>query len=67
MPDLNAIRSISISLTEDELRYLVSCGSALVMNVPEASLPTYTHFSKNQIIDFSRRIRSLMNFHNIDM
>lgn len=52
-------KKISIELTEQELRYMISCGAALLQNVPEESLPTYCSFSKEQIIDFTIRLRRL--------
>ncbi|UYK66603.1 hypothetical protein NG831_21330 [Xanthomonas sacchari] len=48
---------INIFVTERELRYFISCGIALIQNVPEDSLPTYCGLSKNEIIDVSMRLR----------
>ena len=57
----------SIDLNHDELRYLVACGFALLQNIPEKSLPTYTTFTKSDIKSFSTKIRSIMDSHDIDM
>jgi hypothetical protein len=58
---------ITVQMSADELRYLVACGPALLQNIPAKSLPTYCHFDKNQIIQFSKRIRELMDQHGLDM
>jgi hypothetical protein len=59
--------TLDIQLTPDELRYLVACGVALLQNIPEESLPTYSRFSKEQILDFSSRIRRVLDDHGLDM
>jgi hypothetical protein len=59
--------TIDIRLTSDELRFVISCGSALLLNIPEGSLPTYTHFSKAEIIDFSLRMREQLDQAGYDM
>ncbi|MDR3447510.1 hypothetical protein [Dyella sp.] len=59
--------TIDVRLTADEFRYVISCGSALLLNIPEGSLPTYTHFSKAQIIDFSARMREQFDQAGYDM
>ncbi|HEY9133660.1 MAG TPA: hypothetical protein VIM98_18055 [Dyella sp.] len=59
--------TIDIQLTPDELRYLISCGAALVQNLPEASLPTYCHFNKAQIVAFSGRMRARLDDAGYDM
>lgn len=58
---------IDIRLSTDELRFVIACGSALLLNVPEASLPTYSHFSKEQIIEFSARMRACLDEAGYDM
>lgn len=59
--------TIDVRLTANELRFVISCGSALLLNLPEGSLPTYTHFSKAQIIDFSLRMREQLDQAGYDM
>ena len=51
-------RKYNIELTESEIEYLISCGSALLQNIPEKSLTTYCDFTKDQIIEFSGRLRN---------
>jgi len=58
---------VDIQLTPDELRYLISCGAALVQNLPEGSLPTYYHFNRAQIIEFSARMRARLDEAGYDM
>lgn len=58
-------KKINIELTEQEVRYLISCGAALLQNIPEESLPTYCSFSKEQIINFSIRLRKLADEYDI--
>lgn len=53
--------AIDVQLSPDELRYVIACGVALLLNVPEASLPTYSHFNKAQIIEFSARMRARLD------
>ncbi|WP_371181130.1 hypothetical protein [Xanthomonas sacchari] len=48
---------INVVITKRELRYFISCGVALIQNVPEDSLPTYCGLSKDEIIDISMRLR----------
>jgi hypothetical protein len=63
----NSDEPLEIRLTAEELRYVVSCGAALLQHIPEKSLPTYTCFSKQQIIEFSIRIRNIMDENGLDM
>lgn len=58
---------IAVELTPDELRYLVQCGPALAQHIPEKSLPTYCGFTKAQIIEFSHRMRDLIEANGLDM
>ncbi|WP_199101123.1 hypothetical protein [Dyella sp. ASV21] len=53
--------AIDVRLSPDELRYVIACGAALAQNVPESSLPTYCHFNKAQIIEFSVRMRAQLD------
>lgn len=57
----------SVDLSENELRYLVACGMALLQNIPGKSLSTYTSFEKSDIINFSTKIRDIMEQYNLDM
>ena len=58
---------VSVQLSPDELRYLISCGAALAQNIPEQSLPTYCHFTKAQILAFSARMRSILQEQGLDL
>ncbi|MDR0781272.1 MAG: hypothetical protein LBF16_11360 [Pseudomonadales bacterium] len=60
-------RTIKIEITPEELRYIISCGIALAQNIPGNSLPTYCGFDKNQIIEFSTRMRDELNKAGLDM
>jgi hypothetical protein len=59
--------TVNVQLTPDELRYVISCGAALVQNLPDGSLPTYCHFSRAQIIEFSARMRARLDEAGYDM
>jgi len=67
MPPVTSPETLEIRLTPDELRYLVACGVALLQNIPEDSLPTYSPLSKEQILEFSSRIRGIMDENGLDM
>jgi hypothetical protein len=56
-----------IEITADELRYIIRCGAALAQNIPVSSLPTYCGFDKNQINDFSGRMRAELDKAGLDM
>jgi hypothetical protein len=58
---------MQIEVTPDELRYLIACGAALAQNIPERSLPTYCGFDKQQIVDFSARMRRELVGAGLDM
>ncbi len=60
-------KNISVSLSESELRFLVGAGFGLLQNIPEGSLSTYTNFSKEEILGFSKKIRTLMDENDISM
>lgn len=60
-------RQISVNLSEFELRFLLSAGTGLLQNIPEGSLPTYTNFSKEEIMEFSKRIRKIMDQNDISL
>jgi hypothetical protein len=55
---INNFDSIDLKVTPKELRYFISCGLALIENVPESSLPTYCGLSKGEIIEISIRLRA---------
>lgn len=57
----------SIEINDDELRYLISCGAALLQNIPEESLPTYCHFTKDQIIKLMIRFREIADNNGVDI
>ncbi|MRH00577.1 hypothetical protein GIY21_09780 [Xanthomonas sontii] len=57
----------NILVTERELRYFISCGIALIQNVPEDSLPNYCGLSKNEIIDVSMRLREFADRKGIEI
>lgn len=52
---------ISLEVSPRELRYLVSCGLALIQNVPEDSLSTYCGLSKDEIVDISMRFKKMVD------
>lgn len=58
---------LAVDLTGEEVRYLVSCGIALVQNVPEHMLVVYCGFTKQQIVDFSSRMRGELDKAGLDM
>ncbi|MFG3597129.1 hypothetical protein [Bradyrhizobium sp. RDI18] len=58
---------MQIEVTPEELRYIVRCGAALSQNVPEKSLPTYCGFDKQQIVDFSARMRDELDKAGLDL
>lgn len=58
---------MQIELTADELRYIIRCGAALAQNVPNSSLPTYCGFDKDQIVEFSGRMRDALDKEGLDM
>lgn len=62
--DLEYIR---LEITHKELRYFISCGLALVQNVPESSLSTYCGLSKEEILDVSLRLREVADQLGVDM
>ncbi|GAA0660118.1 hypothetical protein GCM10009426_07790 [Rheinheimera tangshanensis] len=65
MDEIMSSKKISIELTEQELSYLISCGAALLQNIPEESLQTYCSFSKEQIIEFIVRLRGVAEEHGM--
>ncbi|MBU9811940.1 hypothetical protein J1785_19690 [Rahnella sp. SL6] len=64
---INDCDYINFRVTPKELRYFVSCGLALIQNVPEGSLTTYCGLNKNEIIDISIRLRALADEIGVQM
>lgn len=58
---------IPLEVSSRELRYLVSCGLALIQNIPEDSLPTYCGLSKDEIVDISMRLRDIADKVGVNM
>jgi hypothetical protein len=58
---------INLKITPTELRYFISCGLALIQNVPETSLPTYCGLNKEEVIDISSRLREVADKLGVDM
>lgn len=68
MNELNNINNfIHLEITHGELRYFISCGLALVQNVPEESLPTYCGLDKDEIIEISMRLREIADRLGVSM
>ncbi|NKZ39036.1 hypothetical protein HF690_08740 [Oleiagrimonas citrea] len=64
---MSEVKAVQVTLTVDELRYVIACGAALLQNIPESSLPTYSKFTKQQIIDFSVKMRDELERFGFDM
>lgn len=60
-------KEIELSVTAEELRYLISCGIALVQNVRQEFLPTYCGFTKDEIIGITTKLKKVADDHGIDM
>lgn len=58
---------MQIEVTAEELRYIIRCGAALAQNVPNTSLPAYCGFNKDQIVEFSGRLRDELEKEGLDM
>lgn len=56
-----------LRVTAEELRYLISCGIALVQHIPPESLSTYCGFTKEEIIAISTKLKKVADDHGIDM
>lgn len=63
----NGLEFINLEVTHRELRYFISCGLALVQNVPEDSLPTYCGLSKDEILEVSLRLREIADQLGVDV
>ncbi|WP_156918270.1 hypothetical protein [Bradyrhizobium sp. Cp5.3] len=57
---------MQIEVTPEELRYIIRVGAALVQHIPDKSLPTYCNFDKQQIVDFSARMRTELDKAGLD-
>lgn len=60
-------KKVTIELTESELRYILSCGDGLLLNIPKDALSTYVNFSVREIVQFSLRIRRIMDENDISV
>lgn len=63
----DAPKSICLEISPQELRYFISCGWALILNLPENSLPTYCGLTKDEIISVSTRLRNIADESGVDM
>ncbi|GLQ30256.1 hypothetical protein [Litoribrevibacter albus] len=52
-------KRIQITLSERELIYLIQSGSALITNISENALTTYCGFNKEEILEFSSKMREI--------
>ena len=60
-------KKIMIEVSESELRYLLSAGYGLMLNIPKQSLDTYTNFSSEDIHIFTKKIRKIMDDNDISV
>jgi hypothetical protein len=60
-------QTLKIELTESELRYLVGVGFGALSYIPLDAMSTYTNFNKDQILEFSKKIRAEMDAAGISM
>ncbi|MNR25120.1 hypothetical protein D3C85_1422500 [compost metagenome] len=68
MTELNNVPEfIHLEVTHREFRYFISCGLALVQNVPEDSLPTYCGLTKDEVLEISIRLREIADRLGVDM
>ncbi len=58
---------INIPLSETELRYLVGAGFGLLQHVPTEVLTTYVNYTSDEISQFSKKIRQIMDENDISM
>jgi len=58
---------MNIEITPEELRYIISCGPALLQNISEKAVRTYCGFGKDEIIDFTMRMRKELDEAGYDM
>ncbi len=57
---------IDLKVTPRELKYFVSCGLALVQNVPSDSLSTYCGLGRDEIVELSLRLREIAEELGVD-
>ena len=60
-------KPINVTLTVDEFRFIIRCGMALALNVPKDVLPTYSGFDIEEIKDFTRKMRLVLDENGYDM
>lgn len=58
---------MNVDMTPEELRYIINCGPALLQHIPEESIRTYCGFNKDEIIDFTIRMRKKLDEAGYDM
>ncbi len=58
-------KRIQITLSERELIYLIQSGAALVTNISESALTTYCGFNKEEILEFSSKLRKIADKENV--
>lgn len=56
-----------MKITPRELRCFISCGLALIQNIPDGSLSAYFGLSEDQIIEVSLRLREAADKLGVDM
>ena len=59
--------NIEIRVSARELRYLIACGGALILNLPEKSLATYSGFTKEEIMKTTAKLRKVLEDHGLDL
>lgn len=57
----------SIEITDDELRFFMDCSSALLYLIPDKSLPTYSHFTREQIVELMIRFRAIADANGVEL
>ncbi|KZL14863.1 hypothetical protein [Pseudovibrio sp. Ad37] len=65
--DQNKEKKVQVELSETELRYLVGASLGLLQNIPANSLSTYVNLNVDEIVEFSAKIRSIMDENDISM
>lgn len=60
-------KTVTVVLTESELRYLLRSGAGLLQNIAANSLPTYVNFSADEIVRFGAKIRHIMDENDISL
>lgn len=57
----------SVEITDEELRFFMDCSNALLHLIPDGSLPTYSHFTREQIVDLMIRLREIADENGVDV